>query len=70
MRVTTGLKPHVSSTSHHDNPTTMVGLVVPQVDDDEETEEFERQGFVWIDKEKKILGPFYRAEYDEEIGDR
>ena len=44
--------------------------MVLKVGDDEETGEFERQGFVWIDKEKMIPGPLYRAEDYEETGDR
>ena len=52
------------------NPATMVGLVLDRVNDDEVTEDFEQKGFVWMDKEKMVPGPFYIPEYDEFTGDR
>ena len=38
VRAPVGLRPHVSSDSNP-NPNTMVGLMIPQVDDDEVTED-------------------------------
>ena len=34
------------------------------------TEDFEQKGFVWMDKEKMVPGPFYIPEYDADTGDR
>ena len=61
VRAPVGLRPHVSSDGIHPNPITMVGLMIPQVGDNEVTEAFEQKGFVWMDKEKMVHGPFLHS---------
>ena len=70
VRAPTDLEPHISDDGVHPNTTTMVGLVFPQGDADEVTEAFEQKGYVWVDKEKRVPGPFYAPEDDELTGDR
>ena len=65
VRAPVGLATHVSDDGVHPNPTTMVGLKVQQDDPEEAKEAFEQKGFVWIDKEKRVPGPFYVAEEGE-----
>jgi len=65
VRAPVGLVTHVSDDGVHPNPTTMVGLRVQQDDAEEAKEAFEQKGFVWMDKEKRVPGPFYVPEEGE-----
>ena len=70
VRAPAVLQPAVSCDSSASNPITMVGLRQDRVVDGVVTEDFEQKGFVWMDKEKMVPGPFYIPEYDELTGDR
>ena len=62
--------PLFSEDSNHPHPTTMVGLKQDKDVEGEITEDFEKKGFTWTDKEKQTPSPFHIPEDDELTGDR
>ena len=70
VRAVAGLQPTVSDDCNVLHPTTMVGLKKDKVVEGDVTEDFERKGFTWTNKEKTIPSPFHIPEDDELTGDR